>query len=61
MYSIRKNVTFEKLPVELKESFELLGFKKGDNISEMFQNYLDEKNISLDEYIFQSYSLGINE
>ena len=55
MYSIRKGVTFDDLPTNLKESFEILGFKEGDNISEIFQSYLDEQNISLDESVLQPF------
>ena len=51
MYSIRKNIIFDNLDPVLQDSLRNLGFKEGDNLSEIFQGFLDRKEISLDDYI----------
>lgn len=60
MYSIRKGIVFDNLDVNLQESLRNLGFKEGDNISEIFQDFLDKRHISLDEYISDFYYMDLD-
>lgn len=61
MYSIKKGIIFDNLDSEMKESLRCLGFKEGDNLSEIFQKILDDMKMSLDEYISQCSYVEIDK
>lgn len=60
MYSIRKGIIFDNLDPELQESLRNLGFHEGDNLSEIFQGFLDKREITLDDYISKFYYLDMD-
>lgn len=61
MYSIRKGIIFDNLDPKLQESLKNIGFHDGDDISKMFQDFLDKKNVTLDEYISNFYYVDLEE
>lgn len=51
MFDIAKNIVFDELDKDTQESLKILGFKEGDNLSEIFQDFLDKREVTLDEYL----------
>ncbi len=50
-FELKKNVTFDSLDEESQKLLSILGFESGDNLSEMAENLLKKKGITLDEYL----------
>ena len=50
-FELKKNVTFDSLDEESQKLLSILGFESGDNLSEMAENLLKEKGMTLDEYL----------
>ncbi len=48
---LKKNVTFDSLDEESQKLLSILGFESGDNLSEMAENLLKKKGMTLDEYL----------
>ena len=48
---LKKNVTFDSLDKESQKLLSILGFESGDNLSEMAENLLKKKGMTLDEYL----------
>lgn len=54
MLEMNDTFLFDDQDEETKELLKLLGFKEGEDIFEVFDDFLEEKGMTLDEY------LGIN-
>ena len=50
-FELKKNVTFDSLDEESQKLLSILGFESGDNLSEMAENLLKKKGMTLDEYL----------
>lgn len=50
MFTFKENVMFDDLPKDRQEALSRIGFKAGDNISEICKNILKEKGRTLDYY-----------
>lgn len=51
VFELKKNVTFDSLDEESQKLLSILGFEPGDDLSEMAENLLKEKGMTLDEYL----------
>lgn len=51
VFEFKKNVTFDSLDEESQKLLSILGFESGDNLSEMAENLLKKKGMTLDEYL----------
>ena len=50
-FELKKNVTFDSLDEESQKLLSILGFESGDNLSEMAENLMKKKGMTLDEYL----------
>lgn len=51
VFELKKDVTFDSLDEESQKLLSILGFEPGDDLSEMAENLLKEKGMTLDEYL----------
>jgi hypothetical protein len=51
MFELKKDVTFDNLDEESQKLLSILGFESGDNLSQMAEDLLKKKGVSLNEYL----------
>ncbi len=51
MFELKKDVTFDSLDEESQKLLSILGFESGDNLSQMAEDLLKKKGVSLNEYL----------
>ena len=51
MFELKKDVTFDSLDGESQKLLSILGFESGDNLSQMAEDLLKKKGVSLNEYL----------
>ena len=51
MFELKKDVTFDSLDEESQKLLSILGFESGDNLSQMAEDLLKKKCVSLNEYL----------
>lgn len=51
MFKLKKDVKYDDLDEETQKLLSVLGFEAGDNLSQMAENLLKEKGMTLDEYL----------
>ena len=51
MFELKKDVTFDSLDDKSQKLLSILGFESGDNLSQMAEDLLKKKGVSLNEYL----------
>lgn len=51
MFELKKDVKYDDLDEEAQKLLSVLGFEPGDNLSQMAEDLLKEKGMTLDEYL----------
>lgn len=60
MFELKKNVKYDDLDKETQKLLSVLGFEPGDNLSQMAENLLKEKGMTLNEYLTGEKEKGEN-